>query len=58
MKVSELIEKLKEMPQDADVAVKYRDDGGSYYGCDYDIEPYVSDKQDCKDGVEIGTVLL
>lgn len=56
MTVKELIEQLKEMPQDAQVAVKYRDDGGSYYGCDYDVEPFVNDVP--KEGVEIGTVLL
>lgn len=58
MKVSELIEKLKEMPQDAKVAVKYRDDDGSYWGCDYDVEPFVNDIPQKREGVEIGTVLL
>lgn len=56
MTVAELIEMLKEMPQDAKVAVKYRDDGGSYYGCDYDVEPYINLSH--KEDVEIGTVLL
>ena len=58
MTVAELIEMLKEMPQDAKVAVKYRDDGGSYYGCDYDVEPFVNDIPEDKEGVEMGVVLL
>lgn len=58
MTVAELIEQLKQMPQNAQVAVKYRDDGGSYYGCDYDVEPFVNDIPKNKEGVEIGTVLL
>lgn len=41
MTVSEFIEVLKNMPQNMEIAVQYRDDGGCYSGCDYDIEPYI-----------------
>lgn len=44
MTVAELIERLKEMPQDMEVAVKYRDDGGCYSGEDEDILLYVDKK--------------
>lgn len=37
MTVAELIERLKEFPQDMEVAVQYRDDGGCYSGQDEDI---------------------
>lgn len=37
MKVSELVEKLKEFPQDSDIVVEYPDNGG--YGMhDYTVE--------------------
>lgn len=58
MNVAELIEELKKMPQDAQVAVKYRDEGGSYYGCDYDVEPLLNDIPKNKEGVDIGVVLI
>lgn len=43
MTVRELIEELKKLDMDATVAVKYRDDGGCYSGCDYDAKPIVND---------------
>lgn len=46
MTVEELIEKLKEMPQDAQIAVMY------------DVEPFINDSPKSKDGVELGTVIL
>lgn len=58
MTVAEFIEKLKEMPQDAQVAVKYRDESGTYYGCDYDVEPFVNDIPKKKEGVDLGVVLI
>lgn len=58
MTVSKFIELLKDMPQDAEVAVKFRDSGGCYYGCDYDVEPYVNDLPESKEGVKVGTVLI
>lgn len=54
-KVHELIQVLKEMPQDAEVAVKYRDDGGCYSGCDFDIVPDVNEWDRT---VDKGVVLL
>lgn len=44
MMVAEMIEALKKMPQDAIIAVAYRDGGGLCGGCDYyDIEPIIND---------------
>ena len=44
MTVADMIEELKKMPQDAIIAVAYRDGGGLYGGCDYyDIEPIIND---------------
>lgn len=56
MTVRQLKEKLSQMPQDAEVAVSYRDDGGCYPGCDHDIEPIINDGYDRS--VPDGTVLL
>lgn len=59
MTVRELIEELKKFDMDATVAVKYRDDGGCYSGCDYDIEVCVNDYVDIVDkSVEKDVVLL
>ena len=59
MTVRELIEELKKFDMDATVAVKYRDDGGDYWGCDYDIAVGVNDYIDIVDkSVEKGVVLL
>ena len=55
MKVQELIQVLKEMPQNAEVAVKYRDDGGCYPGCDFNIVPNVNEWDRT---VDKGVVLL
>ena len=55
MTVAGLIGLLKEMPQDATVAVKYRDEGGPYSGCDYDVTPVISEKDE---SVPNGTVLI
>lgn len=43
MKVCEFIKLLQCMPQDAEVAVQYRDEGGIYYGQDYELEPHIKD---------------
>ena len=59
MTVRELIEELKKFDMDATVAVKYRDDGGDYWGCDYDIAVGVNDYINIVDkSVEKGVVLL
>ena len=58
MKVKDLIRKLEAMPQDAEIAVAYRDDGGCYPGCDYRIEPYVKDENCCDKSIPDGVVLL
>ncbi len=55
MKVQDLIQVLKEMPQNAEVAVKYRDDGGCYSGCDFNIVPNVNEWDRT---VDKGVVLL
>lgn len=50
--IRELIEMLEKMPQDAIAAVKYRDEGGCYAGCDYDVEPFINDDPNtCEEGV-------
>lgn len=56
MTVAELINELNKMPQDATVSVKYRDEGGIYYGCDYDCTPILMESD--YNGVEKGTVVL
>lgn len=58
MTVSELIVALMQMPQDAEIAVKHRDDGGCYYGCDYDVEPHINDIPENEGGVKVGTVII
>lgn len=40
MTIEKLIEMLEKYPKDMEVVVRYRDDGGFYYGCDYDYDFY------------------
>lgn len=54
--VKELIEKLKQFPEDAPVMVQYRDDGGCYQGADTEFELYQLPQS--VDGIPKGTVLL
>lgn len=58
MTVKELIEELKNHNEDALVAVKYRDDGGCYSGCDYDIKPFVNGREVYWSDIEEGVVIL
>lgn len=54
--IRELIEKLKQFPEDAPVMVQYRDDGGCYQGADTEFELYQLPQS--VDGIPEGTVLL
>lgn len=40
MTIEKLIEMLEKYPKDMEVVVRYRDDCGFYYGCDYDYDFY------------------
>lgn len=58
MTVKDLVEMLKKFDKDATVAVKYRNKGGYYYGCDYDVVPFITNLSEQADGVKAGTLLL
>lgn len=53
--VKDLIDMLSKFPLDSVVAVKYRDTGGGYDGCDFDVSPYLNTNDNT---VEKGVVLL